>query len=139
MQMGVRPSARKGNLTIIEAIDTAANYYKHNESWITTRTKVGEEHVYTWVENRPSTIARAKAWGLQPHERKNMDKILRILGVTRATDIPKLVKPLNSWHLALARIVARTSTKPMSAKMSAAGNPSKLTQPPSENSGHARV
>jgi hypothetical protein len=98
---------------IARDVDLAANYFKHNDEWISTREEDADgERRYHWVLDGLKPVAKftieaAIDAELKPNDRENMRTLARLLGVKKRdySDLPSVVKRISRWRKQMARIV----------------------------------
>src|SRR6266404_5842026 len=118
-RLGVKPLPGF-TLTVIEAIDTGANYFKHREEWQTHLQDLpnGERERQWKIETvvrggvpRPAasakTINAVQSFGLRFGNSENLATLAKSLGidVSDFSNLPDLAAHVRTWQAALADIV----------------------------------
>jgi len=108
---------------IIASIELAANYFKHNEEWMTKRQGKGGNQRRVWIKTAGlqkdkktpkdvpgrKTIGLAEKIGLAPGESNNISTLAALLEINASDDyegLPALAGKLKVWHAEMLDIVA---------------------------------
>jgi hypothetical protein len=104
--------------TIAANIDLAANYFKHNDEWITTFKEKNGEREQLWdvdgsARAAQATMRKAISHGLKPSGVDNMQKLARLLGVRRRdySDLVLISRRIVRWRSQLVRAVRKSKLR----------------------------
>lgn len=94
------------NVSIVEAINAAANYWKHSEEWPLSEETAGGRIREIWNVSslkgiQKTTVEIAIAFGLEPNSSGNMRTAAKALGIVEYDDLSPIRQGLINWAAVL--------------------------------------